>query len=50
MKVGVVTIAADLTEMKVDLLGVRDGDLMGVVRVTIVLEELDFALSAVRRE
>ena len=36
--------------MEVNLLGMRYGDLMGVVRMTVVLEELDFAFGAVRRE
>jgi hypothetical protein len=36
--------------MEVDFLGMRYGDLMVVVGMTVVLEELDFALGAVRRE
>jgi hypothetical protein len=50
MKVGVFSVTAGLTEMEVDLLGMRYGDLMVVVGVTVVLKELDFALGTVRRE
>ena len=39
MKVGVDPVAAGLTEMQVDFLRMRDGDLMIVIRMPLFLQQ-----------